>query len=233
MSHANELSIKGTRNGLVINIPDDGEFDYVLEQLETRLKSTAAFFRGGRVALQVGWRSLSSQDIATIGEILDGQGVSLWSVFSQSESTQRAAKELGLEIEAGAVAPGASRRPADLKPSGEKGKSEQAIFVQRTLRSGQKLEHPGHIIVIGDVNPGAEIVAGGNVVVWGKLRGTVHAGALGNDSSVVCALSLFPTQLRIGTHIARSPELRPPKTKSPEMASVQNGEIIAEPWISS
>jgi septum site-determining protein MinC len=230
MGHSNELTIKGTRNGLVINFPDDGELADRLEQLKDRLQSTASFFRGGRVALHVGWRTLSVENIEIIGNMLSEHGVSLWSVISQSESTQRAAQSLGLETEIAQPEARAERRPAGGKETAAAGRADSVIFIQRTLRSGQKIEYPGHVVVFGDVNPGAEIVAGGNILVWGRLRGTVHAGALGNDEMVVCALSLFPTQLRIGNHIARSPETLPPRVKVPEMASVQNGEIVAEPW---
>ena len=85
------------------------------------------------------------------------------------------------------------------------------------------------LLVIGDVNPGAEVVAGGNVVVWGKLRGMVHAGAMGDDSAIVCALSLAPTQLRIGNHIARPPDEKK-ASPIPEVARVRDDRIVVEPW---
>jgi septum site-determining protein MinC len=107
----------------------------------------------------------------------------------------------------------------------------EAILVQRTLRSGQVIQHSGHIIVIGDVNPGAEIRAGGSVIVWGRLRGTVQAGmdAERGQNAVVCALQLSPTQLRIGDHITRAPAASDHELV-PERASVQDGQIVAEPW---
>ncbi|MBS3784235.1 MAG: septum site-determining protein MinC, partial [Anaerolineae bacterium] len=76
---------------------------------------------------------------------------------------------------------------------------------------------------------GAEVVAGGDIVVWGRVRGLIHAGALGDEDAVICALELSPTQLRIGSHIARSPEERP-RQPVPETASVRNGQIVAVPW---
>jgi septum site-determining protein MinC len=106
---------------------------------------------------------------------------------------------------------------------------EAGLIARRTLRSGQQLRHPGSITVIGDVNPGAEVVAGGDIVVWGKLRGTVHAGAMGNETAVVCALDLAPTQLRIAQYFARSPEGRRRKPL-PEVARVRDGKIVAESW---
>lgn len=228
MRRTDELTIKGTRNGLEIALPEYGALDDQLQLLETRLQATASFFRGGRVALQVGQRDLSREEIEQIGVLLSGQGVSLWSIFSESEETRQAAEELGLE-----TAPGRAKvalPPVSPYDSTGIDRADTAVFVTRTLRSGQKIEHPGHVIIIGDVNPGAEIVAGGNVLVWGKLRGTVHAGASGNNRAFVCALSLFPTQLRIGNHITRSPDIRPPRRNVPEIATVQNGEIVAELW---
>jgi septum site-determining protein MinC len=250
MEHTNQLTIKGTKNGLVINLPQDGEMKDLMLELEARLQATAAFFKGGRVALQVGQRDIDREGIERIGALLDNQGVSLWSVLSQSEVTRDAAKSWGLETESseprsrdsrageirarasgpaenGGVGTGADALTAsDAHPP----QTPPALLLRRTLRSGQRIEYSGDITIIGDVNPGAEIIAGGNIVVWGKLRGAVFAGASGNESAVVCALSLFPTQLRIGSHIARSPEARPPRVRMPETASVQNGEIVAEPW---
>jgi septum site-determining protein MinC len=77
------------------------------------------------------------------------------------------------------------------------------MVIKRTVRSGQVIKHAGTIVILGDVNPGAELIAEGNVIVWGKLRGVVHAGASGDANATVGALSLAPTQLRIGTLIAR------------------------------
>ncbi len=82
--------------------------------------------------------------------------------------------------------------------------------------------------MIGDVNPGAEIIARGDVVVWGRLRGMVHAGAEGDESAVVCALDLSPTQLRIAGQIAVTPKRR--GKPQPEMARISNGQVVAEPW---
>ncbi len=105
------------------------------------------------------------------------------------------------------------------------------LFLRRTLRSGQSIQHDGDICIIGDVNPGAEVLAGGDVVVWGSLRGLVQAGAGGNTDAVICALQLAPTQLRIADARSRGPE---PGSfaagQAPEMARITDGRIIVEPW---
>ena len=78
-------------------------------------------------------------------------------------------------------------------------------MIRRTLRSGRTVRSQGHVVVFGDVNPGAEIIAAGDVIVWGRLRGNVHAGANGDESAFVCALDMTPTQLRIAGYISISP----------------------------
>lgn len=102
------------------------------------------------------------------------------------------------------------------------------MWVKRTVRSGVRIEYEGNVVVVGDVNPGAEVVAGGSVVVWGRLRGVVHAGAGGDTEAVVCALDLSPTQLRIATEIATTPDRR--SQPVPEMARLKDGHLVAEPW---
>lgn len=216
------IIIKGTSNGLVITL-GAGTWSNLIEELDRRLGEKASFFKGGRVALRVGPRQLTSRQLETAGQILNRNNVTLWAVESESAGTLEAAAQLGLEtelIDRQPVSP-----PAAAQPHGE------AIVLRRPIRSGQVIYHPGHVVVIGDVNPGAEIRAGGSVIVWGRLRGTVHAGTgPEGDEAVVCALQLTPTQLRIGGCIARSPAEEGERKFAPEMALVQDGQIIAEPW---
>lgn len=217
----NPITIKGTEAGLVINL-GDAPWERVLAWLETLLSSRASFFLGGRAALHVGDKSLTAEQLLAIGNLVERFGMTLWAVVGDHPETHSAARELGLETRLRQAGP---RAPVEPDPPGE----VSGIVVRRTLRSGQVLSHAGHITLLGDVNPGAEVIAGGDVFVWGKLRGTVHAGAMGNDGAVVCALQLAPSQIRIGSHIARAPErARPPK--APEMASVQEGNIVVERW---
>ena len=103
------------------------------------------------------------------------------------------------------------------------------LILKETLRSGRSIYHEGHVVIIGDVNPGAEIVAGGDVIVWGRLRGLVHAGAMGDETAVICALELTPTQRRIADQIAISPDEKRGKA-IPERAAIRNGQIVAEMW---
>jgi septum site-determining protein MinC len=85
------------------------------------------------------------------------------------------------------------------------------------------------VVVLGDVNPGAEIIAEGNVIIWGRLRGMVHAGSKGNRAAVICALDLSPMQLRIADEA--SSVLKPQESPKPERARInENGKLQAEFW---
>jgi len=102
------------------------------------------------------------------------------------------------------------------------------LIVNKNLRSGQTVEHSGDVLILGDVNEGAEVVAAGNIVVMGTLRGYAHAGAIGDDSSVVVAKKMIPQQLRIGHHIAiRGEDEEEPQEA--EIAKVIDNKIILEP----
>jgi septum site-determining protein MinC len=218
------IIIKGIRQGLLVTLREEN-WDAGLDALKARLGANPAFFRGGRVALDVRGLQLSRSEIDRARALFARHQVELWAVVSTNPATEAAAQELGLVISLGLPPP---RAPETMAKEGEEPVIE-GLVVRRTLRSGQSLRHPSHIVVIGDVNPGAEIVAGGDIVVWGRVRGVVHAGALGDEATVICALDLAPTQLRIAGHIARSPEERR-RNPAPEMASVREGKIVAVPW---
>jgi septum site-determining protein MinC len=95
----------------------------------------------------------------------------------------------------------------------------EPLFLETTLRSGTEVRHPGSVVVVGDVNPGSTIVADGNILIWGRLRGIAHAGANGDRDCQIMALQMEPTQLRIADQVARSPE-KAPSQLYPEVASI-------------
>lgn len=104
-------------------------------------------------------------------------------------------------------------------------------FIERTVRSGERILYNGNIIVIGDVNSGAEVIAFGNIVVLGVLRGIAHAGFNGNKKAIVAAYMLEPAQLRIADLIARAPDEKVEKPQMPEVASIHENNIIVEPYL--
>jgi septum site-determining protein MinC len=217
MATEESVTIKGTKDGLLITL-QEGDWQHILADLKNHLDRAAAFFSGGQVLLQLGNRALQQPEMESLLALLEPLDIELTTILSDSAVTRRTAKRLGYLT--ARPEPPSARRPAE---------TANGLLVRRTLRSGQTVRHAGSVIVIGDVNPGAEVVAGGDVIVWGNLRGVVHAGALGDEDAFVCALSLVPTQLRIGSQIARPPE-DATRRPHPEMAHVEDGRIIVRSW---
>ena len=157
-------------------------------------------------------------------------------VLTDSPTPRDAAEALDLRTGAATVA----AEPDDhlnqtqryyTQPFNPEEESSPGLLVPRTLRSGRLIRSDGHVVVIGDVNPGAEIVAAGDVVVWGVLRGMVHAGAMGNARATVCALEMAPTQLRIADRYSVTPKDKGRwRRKQPEMARIDGDFIIVEAW---
>jgi len=101
-------------------------------------------------------------------------------------------------------------------------------LICRHLRSGQKIFCEGNLVILGDINPGAEVVAGGNIVVMGTLKGMAHAGAFGDDTAVISAYRLSPTQIRIANHITRPPDGEVIVVSTPETARIRAGKVVIE-----
>lgn len=219
------IQIKGIREGLLVTLGDQ-PWDEVHQALLDHLDQQAEFLRGARLALDVGNHVLKAADLGHLSKEIADRNLTLWAVISNSPTTERSAQSFGLATRLFKPRPEPElsvRQETAVQDAGS------AIVVRRTLRSGASLRHPGHIVLIGDINPGAEIVARGDVIVWGRLRGMVHAGAEGDEGAVICALDLSPTQLRIASQIAVTPKRRG-KTQ-PEMARIVNGQVVAEPWV--
>ncbi len=105
-----------------------------------------------------------------------------------------------------------------------------SLLISRTLRSGQRVEYDGHVVILGDVQPGAEVIASGHIIVWGTLRGIAHAGAGGNQKAFVCAMRLIPVQLRIANFVAVDLGASESLSKKPEIALIHGETIMAEEW---
>lgn len=229
------ITIKGEREGLVLSVSNGGTETAALDAtLRTYLETQADFFRGADVTLDLGEYPASRSELEVLLDILREFDLHPVAFRGHDEGARTAARELGLDLPLHVS--NADRTMKESVPED----SAPAFISRRTLRSGQSIRYPGSVVIIGDVNPAAEIVAGGDVVVWGALRGMVHAGASGDDTAVVCALDFSPTQLRIGQYIARPPDerstthllrhllsrLRRGSPPRPEVARVQDGVIV-------
>jgi septum site-determining protein MinC len=224
----NAVSIKGTKSGLQIILDDETPFEDTLAQLAARLEATDAFFQGARVALDVGDRVVSREEWSQLEASLRQKNLVLTAALAAQEESRIAARALGIPLvtESRREITVAERRHARKDAEG----NSEGLFVRRTVRSGQVIRYQGSVVILGDVNAGAEIIAEGDIIVWGSLRGMVHAGAAGDETAAVCALHLDPTQLRLASHIARSPGGHARLIDVPESASIKDGQIAVEEW---
>ncbi|MBI5671381.1 MAG: septum site-determining protein MinC [Chloroflexi bacterium] len=221
------VAIKGIKEGLLIALSQTEEWQAVTADLAARIDQQSAFFNGARITVDVGSRPVSKHELMSLKALLERRGLSLWSVLSDSDTTIEAAQALDLKTSTRNVIPGRDTSEGSEVSPEEDGTA--GVMIKRTLRSGRIVHSDGHVVVFGDVNPGATIVAAGDIIVWGRLRGLVHAGAHGDESAVVCALDMTPTQLRIAGYIVTSPPDKHRKPK-PEVALVRENQIVVEAW---
>jgi septum site-determining protein MinC len=229
-----QLSVKGIREGLLITATTVGSFEVMCAQLRDELETKGSFLQGSRVALQVGARPLSKPQILQLQRQFLEFDLELCAIFSDDAETRALIRECDLAIRLAGSQTDLDgnvliSQTTPASNGQEKANGRQVLMIRETLRSGRSIYHEGDVVILGDVNAGAEIMAGGDVLVWGRLRGLVHAGALGDDTAVICALDLNPTQLRIADQIAIAPH-EPGRKPQPEQASIKDGQITAERW---
>lgn len=216
------VQIKGIRDGLLATFAN-ASWEEQRGALMTQINERQAFFQGARLAMDVGTQVLKVNDLVELRDWLSERNIVLWAVVSESPTTEHTAQLLGLATRI------SKPRPEENRPVHEAVSNDTALFISKTVRSGTRVEYPGTIVIFGDVNPGAEIIAEGNVIVWGRVRGVIHAGSKGDRTAFICALDLSANQLRIATET--SAMLKPQKDPKPEIASINSEGILqAELW---
>ena len=173
----------------------------------------------GRAVLVCGDRPLTLPELRAIAERFEQAAWPLLRVEAREALSLVPAAALGLET----ALIGEQLQPTQAQPD-----SKDLTIHRGTLRSGDHLQVEGSLLVLGDVNPGARVSAGGDVRVWGRLRGIAHAGQAGNAEARIVALQLRPLQLRIADAVARGPEDLPPPGFSEE-ALLLDGAIAIRP----
>ncbi|MGI6576044.1 MAG: septum site-determining protein MinC [bacterium] len=232
--------LKGTRDGLVIVLDEKADLKDIAACLEEKLSMASGFLQGAKVFIDVGQRKLTPREAKQLVKLLrDYKGL-------QVAGFRRGGQKVKI-LDGTLEDKARGEVKFDSRALQEDGKSEgvgteeknrknpykegYTLFVRRTLRSGQRINYHGNVVVIGDVNPGAEVIAGGDILVMGVLRGMVHAGAAGNEEAIVGALRLQPTQLRIADVFTRSPDGEYKSPELPEVATLFHNKILIEPYL--
>ena len=201
----NHVIFKGTKDGITVIFDPEVPFPILCGQLERKVVEAGKFFDHVKTAMAFKGREFSAAEEEELLQIIR-KHATMDITFVKTENNE--VKEL-----------------SDLLAK-EMSPRNLTKFHKGSLRNGQKIEFEGSVVVVGDVNPGAEIKAGGNIIVLGQLKGMVHAGCKGDTDAFVTAIFMAPIQLRIADIITRFPEENKKGPKPPEYAFVQKGQIF-------
>ena len=184
--NTNSVIIKCNKYGLIVILDENLPFEELIKDVEDKFKESAKFFKNAKMAMTIRGRSLTqAEDKQVVETIVDSCGLHILCIIDEDR------KEELLFHQA-------------VDKAMEEKDAEDGWFYRGTLRSGQVLESEHSIVIIGDVNPGANVTSKGNIVVLGSLRGIAYAGATGDRNCFVAALVMKPIQVKIADKMARS-----------------------------
>lgn len=217
------ITLKSTQEGLEFWISDADSYPKIKKELEDTLGANREFYRGTHLPANFfGWEFTDLQK-RELSAFL-GREYGIYRVhFSDDESPDQMPEQPKRRGRRAAA------RAEEKAPEPEAAFMESrdgSMFLPKTIRSGQRIECQGDVVVVGDVNPGAEIIATGNIAVFGKLRGLAHAGASGRQDVIIVANYLVPQQIRIGGKIAIIPKNR--RIDGPEIVKILDGKIVVD-----
>ena len=218
------VELKGFRDGMRLIIDPEASMDQIEQAIVERMAGLGDSLSGMTMNMDLGSRSLNDKELVRLKKLLnENYGLEVKQIIGDAQDEPRKTETTHI---AGVPALHSEERIYNQLAQ----LNEETRFIRHTLRSGQiERALEGNMVILGDVNPGAEVVAAGDIIVLGALRGVAHAGALGNTSSIIFALNLLPTQLRIGRFITRAPAEQQRRQRA-EIARVLEDAIVVEEY---
>ena len=207
------ILIKGNKDGIntTINMNKFACFEDMVLMLIKKLSKGKHFYKGTTLILSIDLKSINKKQVETLKQTL----------LNEIELKDIVLEDIEKEVD----------KEIDKEPKVFSGVNEgRTKFIRKTVRSGQCIKYQGNIVIIGDINSGAEVYASGNVIVLGHIKGKVSAGTNGNSKAVIAAFLLQPEILTIASVIAMSPD-DVEKPSYPELAKIKDGSIIVEPYL--
>lgn len=211
------VKFKGSKSGLQLSFAEDAAFDDVYRDIEEKLASGTEFFLRGTLMLLP--RNVFDEEArGSLQKLFHAHGLVCRTMSPEAE--QLPSEQVRRENE--------QEKSMRQAAAAKKEPVQEMVVIDRTLRGGQEIRTESSVMVCGNVNPGAQIIAGGSIDIRGTCRGLVHAGAFGDNTAFIIADHLMPTQIRISNLIARSPD-EMEKTDHAERAFIKEGRIVIEP----
>lgn len=213
--------IKSSKNGINLVLDDSLPFDELLEEIKNKFIDSEKFFKNARIAISFEGRTLSQGEQFEIIEVIQQYTtITVICILDHDELMDEVIqRKMGTYV--------------------EEHSPQTGHFYKGTLRSGQQIESETSMIVLGDVNPGAKVIAKGNIVILGALKGIAYAGAAGDPTCFVAALEMDPMQIKIGDYMGRAADKkevakgfrRKAKEEAavPQIATVYEQQILIEP----
>jgi septum site-determining protein MinC len=220
------IRIRGTRDGLVLHFPEEPAPLDLIQDLQDEIDRAGNFFQRGEIIIDYGSRPPDQDEIGALLVLLRERGVRLRSVTASTTAYQTLLAEWGFDQPR-------TRSHDSTEIAQIHHEERQAYHIQQPLHSGERVHQNCDVVVHGDVEPGAEIETRGNVIVWGALRGSVHAGLLGDHSAYICALSLSPERLRVGRYAVYGTGDPLDIPDRPVMVKVVDDQLVAVEWKSA
>jgi septum site-determining protein MinC len=210
------VSIKGIKEGLAIILDETADFNAILFEINKKLEPAAKFFASSSIDIKVTGRKLDEEQWSLLRQLILKLTGSDIGEYNPEHYKEVKYKSINL-----------TSNPNISNAGAEEGMTS---FYKGTVRSGQLIKYNGNVEIIGDVHPGGEVTATGNIIVVGTLRGRVHAGSKGNKNAFVAAAELRPTQIRICEVIAKDDDKGRKKSKSPEIAYLKDESIYIDDY---
>lgn len=216
----NIVIFKGVQDGILIILNKDAPFEEIEIVLLEKVKNVKSFFEDANISINFKGRDLSEDEESKLLEIIckeSGLDISFVNNIKREDDELPSSTNSSNAIDQNFI----------LQNYSLDAKNHFTHFHKGSLRSGQRIDFAGSVVIIGDVNPGGEIIAEGNVIVLGKLKGVVHAGCKGDKNCYISALYMMPTQLIIGDCLAYFPtDIK--RDIMPEYAYVKDNQIFVE-----
>ena len=211
--------MNSTPQKIIVNIEDIKYLSWKI-----CLKNKLKILKPSNIEIDCKNLDLSCTDISEVIAIANQYNCRIIGFFSTSSKTIVSSQSLGYKSQLSIE----SSLSNIVKINDKNLTFSKAHFHQGTVRSGEYLDSPGDLLILGDVNPGAKVSAEGNIIIWGRLLGIAHAGSKGNTQATISALQLRPVQLRIAKKVARGPKENP-QFGLAEQASIHSEEIVISP----
>lgn len=232
------VTIKGTGDGLEIYMDERETYPKLREELMRRLQTSREFFEGSKTKVTIRGKSVTEVQRKELRRVFAMDFGIRDVLFGEEGNPLREGTLSFRELEKPEAAGKPEKQPgqpakkaeefADVELVSNAYFDAQSIFINSTVRSGQRIECEGDVVVVGDVNPGGEIIAGGSIAVFGRLRGLAHAGCRGREDVCVAALNMCPKQLRVSGRIVTFPEERE-RVDGAEVAELKDGKVVIRP----